>query len=91
MKNLTILTTAALIIIMGLTPALVRSQDDVPRIGKDELKKLLNDSGIILIDVRYTPNWKKSGQKVAGAVREDPNDISTWVGKYKKDQRLVLY
>jgi hypothetical protein len=91
MKKLTAIAIVALIMVMALPPALVRAQDDVPRIGKEELKKLLKDPATVLIDVRYTPNWKKSGQKIAGAVREDPNDISAWAGKYRKDQRLVFY
>ena len=62
-----------------------------PRITKEELKAKLGDPSVTVIDVRYKANWKKSGQKVARAVREDPNEISSWIGKYKKDQVLVFY
>ena len=67
------------------------ADDDAPRITKEELKAKLNEPEIIVIDVRFGPNWKKSGQKIAKAVREDPNEISSWVGKYRKDQMLVFY
>jgi hypothetical protein len=65
--------------------------DEAPRITREELKALLGDPAVTVIDVRYKPNWKKSGQKIAGAVREDPNEISSWAGKYKKDRMLVFY
>jgi hypothetical protein len=44
-----------------------------------------------LIDVRYEKNWKKSDRKIAGATREHPNEIGSWVGKYTKDHKLILY
>ncbi|MBI4720736.1 MAG: hypothetical protein HY770_05870 [Chitinivibrionia bacterium] len=67
------------------------ADDDAPRITKEELKTRLGEPALAVIDVRYSPNWKKSGQKIAKAVREDPTEIGSWVGKYRKDQALVLY
>ena len=67
------------------------ADDEAPRITKEELKARLGDPAVTVIDVRYKPNWKKSGQKIATAVREDPNEISSWAGKYKKDRMLVFY
>ena len=75
---------------MAAGPA-VFADDETPRITKEELKAKLSDPAVTVIDVRYKPNWKKSGQKIAKAVREDPNEISSWAGKYKKDQMLVFY
>jgi hypothetical protein len=69
----------------------IAADDDAPRITKEELKAKLGDPAVTVIDVRYKANWKKSNQRVAGAVREDPNEISSWAGKYKKDQMLVFY
>ena len=95
MKSRTSLLTGAFVTIAALVwlvpgPA-VAADDDAPRITKEELKAKLGDPAVTVIDVRYKANWKKSGQKVAKAVREDPNEISSWVGKYKKDQMLVFY
>jgi len=67
------------------------ADDDAPRITKEELKAKLNEPSLAVIDVRYGPNWKTSGQKIAKAVREDPTEIGSWVGKYQKDQTLVFY
>lgn len=68
----------------------VEELTDIPRISKEALKDQLN-SEITLIDVRYEPNWKKSDRKISTAVREDPMELGTWVGRYPRDMRLVLY
>lgn len=67
------------------------ADDEAPRITKEELKAKLGDPAVAVIDVRYKANWKKSGQQIARAVREDPSEISSWIGKYRKDQMLVFY
>ena len=58
---------------------------------KEELQKIINQPEVTLIDVRYEKNWKKSDMKIAGAVREHPNELGSWVGKYDKDQKIILY
>jgi len=95
MKSRTFLVRGAFLTMAALSwlvpgPA-IAADDDAPRITKEELKAKLGDPSVTVIDVRYKANWKKSGQKVARAVREDPNEISSWIGKYKKDQVLVFY
>ncbi len=85
---------AGLLVMLALfwtAPVSAVADDDAPRITKEELKAKLNEPAITVIDVRYGPNWKKSGQKIAKAVREDPNEIGSWVGKYGKDRTLVFY
>lgn len=85
-------TCLTILIIFWTVPVPAAAADgDVRRISKEELRAKLNDPAVTVIDVRYKPNWRKSGQKIVGAVREDPNEISAWVGKYKKDQALVFY
>ena len=64
---------------------------DIPRISKEVLKTKLDDPAITVIDVRYTPNWKKSDLKIVGAVREDPMELGSWVDRYPRDRMLVLY
>ena len=61
------------------------------KISKEEVQKIIGLPDVTLIDVRYDKNWKKSDMKIASAVREHPNELGSWVGKYKKDQRLILY
>jgi len=64
---------------------------DAPRMSKEELKALMGNPGVAIIDVRAGGDWSASGEKIAGAVREDPGDVESWAGKYPKDQTLVLY
>jgi len=68
------------------------SLTQVQRITKEELKALLNDPSVVVIDVRTDWSWKESDKKIKGAVREDPlADAKTWASKYPKEKRVVLY
>jgi len=65
---------------------------DVPRVSKEELKSMLNDPRVIILDVRAAGDWDKSKIKIQGAVREDPNkSAKSWADKYSKDKTIVLY
>jgi len=64
---------------------------DVPRITKEELKKKLCSSELIILDVRTARSWDKSTQKIKCSKRVDPNNISSWAGALPKDKEIVLY
>ena len=78
---------------LGLSLALVLPvlAADAPRIEKEKLKEMLGKPELILIDVRAGADWKASTQKIKGAVREDPDQVDTWMKKYPKDKTLVFY
>ena len=64
----------------------------VPRMTKEELKPLLGNPDVIIIDVRVEDEWKEAKWKIQGAVREDSEkDINTWANKYSKDKTLIFY
>ena len=63
----------------------------VQTISKEDLRKMLDDPGVIIIDVRIERAWRESDGKIKGAVWEDPDDVEAWSGKYSKDKMLVLY
>jgi hypothetical protein len=65
--------------------------DDLRKVTKEEAKVLIYDKGVPIIDVRYNKNWKKSEQKIAGAIRENPNELGSWTKKYPKDEMIILY
>jgi len=65
--------------------------DNAVRIEPQELKTKLGQSGLSVVDVRIISDWKKSDRKIAGAVREDPHDVSSWAHKYSKHEPLVVY
>ncbi len=64
---------------------------DAPRMTKDELKAMLGNPDLIIIDVRYGRDWTDSDLKIKGAVREDPEAFDSWANKYPKDKTLVFY
>jgi rhodanese-related sulfurtransferase len=64
----------------------------VPRITKEELRSMLDNPDVIIVDVRVEDEWKKSEWKIKGAVRENPEgDIQSTIEKYPKDKTLVFY
>jgi predicted sulfurtransferase len=64
----------------------------VPRMTKEELKSLLGNPDVIIIDVRVEEDYKENKFKIQGAVREDAEkDLNTWADKYPKEKTLVFY
>jgi hypothetical protein len=61
---------------------------EVPRLTKEELKKKLCTSELILLDVRTARSWDKSTQKIKCSKRVDPDNISSWAGTLPKDKEL---
>ena len=64
---------------------------EAPRIALDRAKQMLNKPGVVFIDVRTDKDWMASDEKISGAVREDPKQISEWMDKYPKDKTLIFY
>jgi len=64
----------------------------VSRMTKEELKPLLGNPDVIVLDVRLAGEWKRDALKIQGAVREDPEkDYKIWASKYPKDKTLIFY
>ena len=64
----------------------------VPRMTKEEVKALLGNPDVVIIDVRSPDDWNRSKEKIAGAVREDPEkEIKSWAMRYPKDKTLIFY
>ena len=64
---------------------------DVPKITKEELRSMLGNPDLVIIDVRIERDWKSSPLKIKGAVWEDFMDVEKWAQKYPKDKTIVLY
>jgi len=64
---------------------------DAPRMTKDELKAIMGNPDLLIIDVRYGKDWTESDLKIRGAIREDPEALDSWASKYPKDKTLVFY
>jgi hypothetical protein len=64
---------------------------DIPRITKEELKDILGQPGLVILDCRPEAQWRVSEMKLPGAVHEDPADVESWAHKYPKDAKIVIY
>lgn len=84
------LLTVMISLMLFLLPSLIVSADEVPRMTKEELKGLIGNPDVIVLDVRRGKDWNASEFKIKGAIRESTKDIS-WANKYPKDRTLVLY
>jgi len=69
----------------------VRAEDKVPRMTKEELKPLLGKPDVLVVDVRASGDWEKETLMIQGAIREDPMKVESWMEKYPKDKTLVFY
>lgn len=67
----------------------VAGEKEIPRMTKEELKPLLGNPGVVILDVRF--EGKNAPRKIAGAVYEDPGKVADWSLKYPKEKRVVLY
>lgn len=90
--RLRLLTGVVIVLILvSVIPARAEEIEEIPRLSKEEVRDLMGKPGVVLIDVRYDKSWKKSDTKIAGSVRENPNEIGSWTGKYAKDTKIILY
>jgi hypothetical protein len=87
-----ILRVAGIFILLGVALGISTAlAEEVSRITKEELKSILGNPDVIVIDVRSAMDWKDSKEKIKGAVREDPQKASSWVNKYPQDKTLIFY
>ncbi len=64
---------------------------EVPRLEKEEVRSMLGDPNVIILDVRSDSQWEDSTGKIPGAVHESPRQFGGWASTYPKDKTLVLY
>ncbi len=76
---------------MSTQDTLKAPEINIPMVTKDELRAMLGNPEVVVIDARVHEGWAVSRQKIKGAVREDPDDPNSWVSKYSKDKVLIFY
>lgn len=65
--------------------------ETVPRMSKEDLKSMIGNLELVILDVRTGRDWKSSEFKIKGALRADAEKVDSWVSKYSKDKKFVLY
>jgi rhodanese-related sulfurtransferase len=91
MKTVYLVTLAAMMMASMVFWAGTAGAADVALITKEELKSMLGNPDVIVVDVRQPSHYDESGTKIKGAVREAPSGVTTWMKKYAKDKTLVFY
>jgi hypothetical protein len=76
---------------VGLLGGVAYAQENVPRMTKEDLKPLLGNPDVVIIDVRAQGDWDNDTLMIKGTVREDPVKVPSWIDKYPKDKTLVFY
>lgn len=80
---------AGIVFLCVVSPAL--GADDVPRMDKDELKALLDNPDVVIIDARTPSDWNKSENKIKGAHRLDQSNTESVETMYPKEKTIVVY
>ena len=88
-KKLVCLAIAAAFLILAPTTMVFGKQ--IPLMTKEELKPIMSDADVAIIDVRKGRDWTSSEFKIKGAVYGDPGKINEWNKQFTKDTKLVLY
>ena len=78
-----------LLAVIGLSGTASAVSDGI--ITKEELKPMLDDPDLVILDVRTGRDWRSSEFKIQGAVRAKPSDFDTWSAQQSKDKRFVTY
>jgi hypothetical protein len=64
---------------------------DAPRMTIKELKSMLGNPDLVILDNLVGDQWETVNQKLPGAVHEDPDNVDAWADKYPKDKIYVTY
>ncbi len=64
---------------------------DVMRITREDLRGMLDNPEVVVIDVRTYSEWNKADRKIKGSVWEDADEVKEWAARYPKDKIIVLY
>jgi rhodanese-related sulfurtransferase len=78
-------------VIVSVVFAATGCMADAPRITKEEVKTLLGDPGVIILDARTGGSWADSASKIMGAIRVDPSDVDAWAGTIPRDKKIIIY
>lgn len=62
-----------------------------PNIDVPQLKKMLAQGGITLLDVRRRADRETSPGMIPGAIWRDPEQVEQWAGEVEKNARTVIY
>ena len=86
-----IICPAILTAFLILAPSSAVFGEKIPLRTKEELKSIMGNADVAIVDVRKGRDWTSSEFKIKGAVYRDPKKTAEWSKRYSKDKKLVLY
>ena len=60
-------------------------------ISINQLKLILDNPEIVIIDARSSEDWQSSAVKIKGAVRGAPKNFESWAYDFSKDKVFIIY
>ena len=63
----------------------------IPMMSKEELKTLIGDPGVFILDVRLPEHYRTSPSKIKGAIWLEAKDAARWSRLFPKDKIYILY
>ncbi len=91
MKKRKVAVALCIILALSWNFALLAVADDVSRMTKEQLRLMIGNPDLRIIDVRSNVDWAGSRLKIKGAFRENPREVRSWMSKYSRDKTLVFY
>jgi hypothetical protein len=76
-------------VLLSLTVTVNASEFSI--ISTNQLKLILDNPEIAVIDVRGSKDWQSSELKIKGAIRGSPKNFEFWIHDFSKDKILILY
>ncbi|NIQ37628.1 MAG: hypothetical protein GTN81_03440 [Proteobacteria bacterium] len=89
-RSLRILAAGLVLAIIGMS-IVTAMATEASRMSKEDLKAMLGDPDLVIVDVHLGRDWEESTRKIEGAIRENPKEIESWADKYSQDKTIVLY
>jgi rhodanese-related sulfurtransferase len=80
-----------LVSVFAILLSLPTSASEVSIISSIQLKRILDNPEIVIIDVRSSKDWRSSNIKIKGAVRKLPKSFESWAHDFSTDKELILY
>lgn len=79
------------IMTLALLTSFCSARNDAKRVDKDTVRSWLGQPDVLIIDVRAPQDWAGSDQKIAGAVRREPDGMATWGKTLPQGKKIVTY
>ncbi len=90
-RILLLLAAIAALFLTGMGKSPAGTPGEPARMTVEELKAMMGDPALVILDVRKDSDWEGSGQKIAGALRADPKTPDHWAAGYDRGKTFVLY